>query len=145
MSKIEIPHTRDAFDTEAVVSIRYSDQDPMGHVNNVAITAYLESGRTALLRHIFAQTPLPKRGMVLANLTVDYLHEILFPGEVVVCGRLTHFGTRSLTNDFAIFQGETCCVTSRSVNVFFDPEKRVATNPPDEIRKTMEAFLAGRK
>lgn len=144
MSMSDTPRTRDAFDAEAVVSIRYSDQDPMGHVNNVAITAYLESGRTALLRHIFAQTPLPKRGMVLARLTVDYLHEILFPGEVVVCGRLAGFGKRSLTNEFAVFQGDTCCVVSQSVNVFFDPERRIATDPPEEIRRALEAYLEGR-
>jgi acyl-CoA thioester hydrolase len=31
------------------VTIRYSDQDGMGHVNNVAFAAYVEAARTMVL------------------------------------------------------------------------------------------------
>jgi len=137
-----IPRNRDAYPVLTPVTIRYSDQDPMQHINNVAITAYLESGRTGLFNQLF-KGELPARGMVLARLTVDYVNEIKFTAGVVeVGGRLTRIGGRSLTTDYAIFQGETCCVVSQSVNVFFDPEKRVSVQPSDTVIAAMERFLA---
>ncbi len=124
------------------VTIRYSDQDPMQHVNNVAAVAYLESGRSGLLREILGAEILRDRGMVLANVTVDFLHEMKFPGTVDVGARLVRVGKKSLTAEFAIFQGETCCVTSGSTNVFFDPITRRSTNPSDEVRARLEAWLS---
>lgn len=124
------------------MTLRYSDQDPMGHVNNVAITALLESGRMGFLWHLFRDAPLPTRGMVLARLSVDYLNEILLPEPVEVGGRLARIGGRSITTQYAVFQGTTCCVVSESVNVFFDPETRKSAEPQGEIAVLLER-LAG--
>ena len=136
-----IPRIRGAYPVLTPVTIRYSDQDPMQHINNVAITAYLESGRTGLFNQLF-DGELPARGMVLARLTVDYLNEIKFnAGMIEVGGRLSKIGGRSLTTEYAIFQGETCCVVSQSVNVFFDPEKRVSVQPSDSVIAAMERFM----
>lgn len=123
------------------VTIRYSDQDPMRHVNNVAVVAYLESGRTGLLREMLGPERLRGNNMVLANVNVDYLHEITFPGTVDVGAKLVRVGGKSLTAHFAIFQDETCCVVSESTNVFFDPKTRKSAAPPVETRERMLAFL----
>ena len=40
---------RASFSHWTPVSIRFSDQDPLGHVNNVALAAYVEAGRTMLI------------------------------------------------------------------------------------------------
>lgn len=136
-----IPRNRDAYPVITPVTMRYSDQDPMQHINNVAITAYLETGRTGLFHAIF-DGKLPTRGMVLARLTVDYLNEIRFGRSVDVAGRLSRIGGRSLTTDYAIFVGDTCCVISRSVNVFFDPENRISVQPADDMLALMERFMA---
>lgn len=128
------------------VTIRYSDQDPMGHVNNVAIAAYFESGRMALLEDIFRETGLPDRGMVLARLTIDYLHEITmdFAGQPVeVGGRLARVGGRSMTTHYALFKGDTCCAVSESVNVFFDPVTRRSSEPGAEYLAVLQRYLEG--
>jgi acyl-CoA thioester hydrolase len=125
------------------VSIRYSDQDPMQHINNVAITAFLESGRAGLFGHMFSETPLQLQGLVLARLTVDYLREITFPGSVEVGGMLAALGDRSMTTRYAIFQRDTCCVVSESINVFFDPKTRRSTSPPPTVRAALEQFRTG--
>jgi len=126
------------------VNIRYSDQDPMGHVNNVAIAAYFESGRMGLLEAIFHETGLPDRGMVLARLSIDYLQEITmdFAGQTIeVGGQLARVGNRSMTTHYALFKGETCCATSESVNVFFDPQTRRSSEPGAEYLATMQAYF----
>lgn len=123
------------------VTTRYSDQDPMRHINNVAVFAYLESGRTALLREMLGPEHIHSNGMVLANVNVDYVHEMTFPGTVDVGAKLVRLGNRSLTAHFAIFQGETCCAISESTNVFFDPETRKSCEPKAEMRAALEAYL----
>ncbi len=136
-----IPRERGAYSFFTPVTLRYSDQDPNQHINNVAITAYLESGRVGFMHNLFGDR-LPDRRMVLAKMTVYYLQEILYPQTVVVGGRLAAVGGRSITSQYAIFQGDKCCVVSQSVNVFFDPETRRSTVPPDSVRKHLEEQVA---
>lgn len=122
------------------VSLRYSDQDPLQHINNVAITALIESGRVGLFERMLCETPLETGRIVLASLTIDYLHEITYPGVVEVGGMLAAMGDRSVTTHYAIFQRDVCCVVSQSVNVYFDPDKRRSAPPPPGVREAFERF-----
>lgn len=122
------------------VSLRYSDQDPLNHINNVAITALIESGRVGLFETMLCDTPLETGRIVLANLTIDYLHEITYPGSVDVGGMLAAVGDRSVTTRYAVFQGDVCCVVSQSVNVYFDPVNRRSAPPPPGVREAFERF-----
>ena len=103
-----ISQRRNDYATWTQVSTRYSDQDPMRHVNNVAITAFLESGRVALYTKLFAETPLPPHCLVLARLSVDYLHEVTFPDPVDVGCRLAAVGDKSIRGMFGI-RAKSCC------------------------------------
>jgi len=135
-----ISRDRESYSYWTSVSLRYSDQDPMQHINNVAIAALLESGRVGLFGHIFADTPLTAESLVLARLTVDYLQEITFPGSVDVGGMLAQIGDRSMTTHYAIFQGDACCVISQSVTVFFDPVTRRSAQPTADVRAALQNF-----
>ena len=134
-----IPRERAAYNHFTPVTLRYSDQDPMQHINNVAITAMLESGRMHLLRGVLGDA-LQEQGMVLARLSIDYLAELRFPDAVEVGGRLVRVGGRSLTSHLAVFQNGRCCVVSESVNVFFDTETRRSTEPNEAVRRRLEEW-----
>jgi len=140
-NKTDIPRTRDAYHYWAPVTLRFSDQDPMGHVNNVAVSALLEAGRVVLLNDVFEGSDRSKFSIVLANLYVDFLHEMLYPDTVNVGGRLVSTGNRSMTSQFAIFQGERCCVVSQSINVFFDTATRKSAPPPDDVSALVKQHL----
>lgn len=140
-----IPRSRDSYSIWTPVSIRFSDQDPLAHVNNVAITAFLESGRVGFFNQVLDCPQMLARGLVLAKLTVDYLAEITYPGDVEVGARLASLGERSVATHYAIFQDERCCVVSESVNVFFDPATRRSTRPPAQIRTALDRQLARQK
>lgn len=122
------------------VPIRYSDQDAMGHVNNVAYAAFFEAGRFGLFRKILGEVREDVDGFVLASVKIDYLQEMHFPGKVEVGGCLINLGGRSLTTGYGAFLGETCFATSISVNVFFDVQTRKSKEPSPEIRAMIEAF-----
>ncbi len=124
------------------VTLRYSDEDSMGHINNVAYAAFFESGRLGLFTHLLAGLGNQRFNFVLAHLGIDYLQEMRFPGTVQVGGRLLKVGTKSITTGYGVFLNGTCHATSLAVNVFFDPETRQSRPFPDDFRATLLAQLA---
>lgn len=121
------------------VSIRFSDEDRLGHVNNAVYSTWLETCRVDYLYSLF--TPTAELDVVLARLGVDYLRETRYPGEVRVGGRLQAVGNRSVTSVYAVFKEDTCLVTAEAVNVFFDPRARASASPPSAVRDALLAEL----
>lgn len=124
------------------ITIRYSDQDPMGHVNNNAYGVWLEVARVGLIDSYLEGAP-DWLDTVLASLTIDFLKETRFPGEIRVGARLVSIGNRSFRSVYGIFRDDTCLATSLATNVFFDMRSRTSTAPTNEVRARMEQDLVG--
>lgn len=139
-----ISRNRDDYESFAKVLPRFSDQDTMQHINNVAIAAYLEAGRVGLLMPVLEACDGTGIAMVLGRVTIDFLGELHFPDEVEVAGRFVAMGNRSLTSHYAVFQNGACCVVSQAVNVFFDKAQRQSAPPPDPVAAMIRAQLADR-
>ena len=121
------------------VTIRYGDEDRMGHVNNASYAVWLEASRVAYLEGLYDSDE--RLDTVLAKLTIDYLRETSWPGEVRVGARLVSLGNKSLKTVYAVFRDDVCLTTCECVNVFFDTQKRESRVPPDEVRANLEAEL----
>jgi acyl-CoA thioester hydrolase len=139
---------RAAYDLFTPVTIRFSDTDMLGHVNNVAIASYFEAGRCELFYKLMAEGGLTERGataridFVLARAAIDYRKEFFYPGTVEVGSRFTRLGNRSITTGYGVFIGETCHATAECVNVFFDLDTRISVPPPPRVRELLEAASA---
>jgi len=131
---------RDAFRHWQRITIRSTDEDPLGHVNNCIYAAWFEVARVMLIRQYLALAP---EGIdtALVSMTIDFLKETGFPGEVEVGARLIGIGNSSLRSGFGIFRDGQCLATSRCVNVFFDLKARRSIAPTDEMRAIMEKDL----
>ena len=125
------------------VTIRYSDQDSIGHVNNVSIAAYFEVARVQLVQTVLDRFDYPNLDFILARIAIDYHSEFHYPGTVDVGARLMRIGNKSVTSVYGLFRDDLCLATSEAVNVFFDMETRSSVTPPDEVRAALEAELAG--
>ncbi|MGE0765383.1 MAG: acyl-CoA thioesterase [Hyphomicrobiaceae bacterium] len=131
------------------VTIRFSDTDMLGHVNNVAVAAYFEAGRCELFYKLMAEGGLTERGkaaridFVLARAAIDFRKEFFYPGTVEVGCRFTRLGNRSITSGYGLFVGDTCQATAECVNVFFDLDTRNSVPPPPAVRALLEAAVAG--
>lgn len=119
------------------VTLRYSDEDSNGHINNVAYAAYFEAGRLGLFMKIFEGFDDVKFNFVLASLKIDYLAEMHFPGMLEVGGRVLKVGTSSITTGYGAFLGDVCHAVSTCVNVYIDPKTRRARPFPDPIRAAL--------
>jgi acyl-CoA thioester hydrolase len=134
---------RDTFDVFASVTIRFSDQDSMGHVNNVSFGAYIEAARTTLIQGLLDEFDHPGLDYILARVVIDYRRELHYPGTVDVGGRLIRLGSKSLTSGFGIFKGAECVATAESVNVFYDMNTRRSVVPPDDVQELIRRKIAG--
>jgi len=123
------------------VTIRYSDQDGMGHVNNVAFAAYVEAARTMVLKDLMERFPRPAIKFVLARLAIDYLREIFYPGNVEVGVRVVGVGTKSLVTGYGVFFQDYCVATAQCVNVCFDMAARSSVPLLDSIRHDLLAQI----
>jgi len=122
------------------VTIRYADEDRMGHVNNSAYGIWIEVARVSLAAPYLAAGP-DWLDTVLASATINYLNETRFPGEVRVGARLLHIGNKSFRAGYGIFREEVCLATAECTNVYFDSRSRKSATPPEAVRKVMQADL----
>ncbi len=133
---------RESFSHWTSVTIRYSDQDSMGHVNNVAIASYFEAARVELVQSVLDRFDHAHLDFILARVAIDYHNEFHYPGTVDVGARILRLGTKSMTSGYGLFMGQRCLATSQAVNVFFDTQKRASVAPPDEVRAALAAVMA---
>lgn len=139
---------RETFGLFTPVTIRFSDTDMLGHVNNVAVAAYFEAGRCELFYKLMAEGGLVERGkeakidFVLARAAIDFKKEFFYPGTVEVGSRFIRLGTRSIVSGYGLFIGDICHATAECVNVFFDLEARTSVPPPPRVRGLLAAAVA---
>ena len=130
------------------VTIRFSDTDMLGHINNVAIAAYFEAARCDLFYRLMNEGGVARRGsgqenidFVLARVAIDFRREFFYPGNVEVGARFTRVGTKSVTTGYGLFIGDTCHATAEAVNVFFDLDSRQPVPPPAGVRALLDAAI----
>lgn len=131
--------SRTSFRFWTPVTIRFSDQDPLGHVNNVAYAAYIEAARTMFLGGLLDPEQNAGIDFILARVVIDYVKESHYPNTVDVGARVLKLGTKSITTGYGCFIGDDCVATSESVNVFFSPVEHKTVPIPDTVRANLEA------
>jgi acyl-CoA thioester hydrolase len=119
----------------ATDTVRFSDQDGVGHINNVAIAAYVETGRVA-----FGSVIRPGddgSSYILARLAIDYRAQAHYPGEIRVGTRVVKVGRTSFTLEHGVFKDDVCIATAECVLVF------VQDGAPAPIEGDFRAQLEG--
>ena len=135
--------SRQTFRHWTPVTIRYSDQDAMAHVNNTALATYIEAARTAFIYDLISKGGMQGLEFILARVIIDYLQELHYPGTVEVGARLIRVGNKSLTTGYGVFRGDECIATSESVNVFYDMTTRKTVAPSGSVRAALVAEMTG--
>jgi len=137
--------TRAHYNHWTTVSIRYCDQDPIGHVNNAAMAAFIEQARVALVYPLLknAGPAAAHIELVIARLVIDYLKELNFPGNVEIGSRIARIGGKSFILQHGVFKAgeEGCVATAECVMVFFDANERASILPPAEVRAALERLM----
>lgn len=131
------PTRREAFPHWVSVSLRYSDQDPMGHINNVVYGAYFAEGRNAFIGQLVKRLAPAHIDFVLASVKIDYREEVYYPGQVDVGSAVLRTGNKSLTLGHALFKDDELKATAESVVVFIDTTSGQSVPIPDDVREAL--------
>lgn len=128
---------RSAFPHWTREKIRFQDIDRLGHVNNVAITIYAESGRVEFLDAVMPAALTAGNGplWVIARLDIQFRAQSHYPGTVDIGTRILRIGNSSITLGQGLFVGERCIATTESVVVLVDPDTGRGMTLPDEVRE----------
>lgn len=79
------------------IQTRFSDVDPLGHVNNSMLFQYFDCGRIRYLQEILPQNILWNEvPLVLVHLSTDFLQPVFFDVRLAVETKTLGFGKKSM-------------------------------------------------
>jgi acyl-CoA thioester hydrolase len=118
---------------------RWTDLDPVGHVNNSIFLVYAEEARNRLL---CVTLPDTLSSIVVVHNAIDYHHPVVQRDVLEVSSDVVAIGTTSFTTVNVIATAGQRCATVRTVQVVLG-EDRTATRPWTEgERAVLEDLLA---
>ena len=120
-------------------TVRFSDLDGFGHVNNAVFSTYLEQARLAWFGEEDAHEPMPLRDVILARTEIDFRSQVVF-GETVEIGvRPSRLGTKSFELEYELRAGDRVVAEARSVLVGYDYEHEQSVPIPERWRRRLTA------
>jgi acyl-CoA thioester hydrolase len=139
-----------------MISVRYQDLDPYGHVNNAVHLEFFEAGRIAYLEALAERRGLgplvtgdiPGVRYVIVEATVRYKAPIYFEDALYCTASVRIVGHRSFTIDHELRAGRSfetgrVVADASSAQVFYNPETEEVQPRPDWFLSAV-AKLEGR-
>ena len=105
------------------ITIRFSDIDAVGHVNNAIYLTYFEEARLKYWREAI-EWDVSKSGVIVGRSEVNYLKPITLRDEIFCYVRTTRIGNSSFDIMHVLVKltehGEEICTTGKTVCISYD-------------------------
>jgi acyl-CoA thioester hydrolase len=121
--------------------LRLADVDHQGHVNNAVHAVLYTNGRYQFFRQHVRPHVAKTDPFAMVKMTIEYLSEMHYPGEVEVGTLIRRVGRSSITFGQGMFKDGRCVAVSESVMVLLDPVTRRAKPLPSEAVTQLERFV----
>jgi len=129
--------------------VRFSDCDPLAHVNNAVYLTYLEQARITLWRAQLGAWPRPmpdggpREGFILARAEVDFRAQAREGDELEVRLALGGFGRTSATYEYEIVDVRTdrLVAEAKTVQVWIDYDAGRPVPLTDALKQTLSAAV----
>lgn len=120
--------------------VKFSELDPLDHVNNVAYISWFENIRIRYFNawNISHYRPADPR-IVIRKIDVDYLAEMRLHDDYVVTARCANFRTTSFTLKHEVWRGSTRCAAADAVIVLLNPDGSARLPIPADVLETFAA------
>jgi acyl-CoA thioester hydrolase len=119
--------------------VRWSDTDMVGHVNNLAFGAFLETGRCHFLRPLMDKDAELPAFFLPAQITINFLGEAHWPAKVSIGTGVLSIGRTSCRLGQGLFDGDRCFGSAETVIVCVDK----ASHRPQPIVGALHDWLSG--
>jgi acyl-CoA thioester hydrolase len=132
------------------MAVRFSDCDPLGHVNNAVYLTYIEQARLTMWRRQIGSWARPAaeagrrgEGFILARAEVDFRAQARPGDELEVRLSLAGFGRTSLTYDYEIADVTTGQIVAeaRTVQVWIDYDAGRPVPITDELKQQLRVAV----
>lgn len=107
-----------------VDKLRYSDTDRQSHINNALFSTFLETGRVEILYNPQIINQPNETEFVIANLSIQFISEILWPRYIETKTAIKKIGTSSIVFEQVIYQAEKQCAAAETVIVQINKSNR---------------------
>jgi acyl-CoA thioester hydrolase len=122
------------------ISIRFSDIDAVGHVNNAIYLTYFEVGRFGYWREV-TNWNLRENGVIVGRSEVNYLKPITLEDEIFCYVRVSRIGNSSFDVMHVLVRttpnGEEICTTGKTVCISYDYKTNKSVPIPQAERQKM--------
>jgi acyl-CoA thioester hydrolase len=125
----------EGFDFVHTETVRFSDLDSIGHVNNAVYLTYLEDARIAYLLGFGAEVA----NMILARVEIDFRAPLRMGDEIEIGVRPSRVGTKSFELEYEVWRADTMAAEAKTVIVSYDYEAGRSVDVPDEWREALAA------
>ncbi|MBS1819888.1 MAG: acyl-CoA thioesterase [Acidobacteria bacterium] len=121
------------------LTVRFSDCDLLGHVNNAVYLTYFEECRVAWWRHLGSPFGMPGVGAILVHASCNYRAPAHFSDELEVRLAVAGLGNSSVTTDHEIVHAASgrLVADGRTVIVAYDYDAEKTVPLPDETRRLL--------
>lgn len=121
--------------------LRLTDVDHQHHVNNAIFAVLYTSVRADFLatyvRPLVAKTDM----FAMVKITIEYLAEMHYPGQVEVGIVIKRLGSSSITFAQAMYKDGICVSVAEAVMVLLDPLTRRAKALPADAATQLKRFI----
>lgn len=134
------------FTFEQEIQVRWSDLDPLGHVNNAVYVTYFEVARGMYMLNASSQWNWKKDMFLIGNVNVNFVKELtLFDIKPRVAMRTKKIGTKSFVLEYVILSntisGETQLhATGETTQIMFDMRTKKTIEIQDWLKEQLVAY-----
>ncbi len=102
------------------LKLRNADTDQFRHVNNAAIATFFEEARMAVFMQDALVDSMKDRHVVVAHLAIDFIAEVMYPGELDVGTMPVRTGNTSFELAQALYANGKLCARASATCVLMD-------------------------
>lgn len=122
--------------------VRFSDLDPLGHVNNNSVGQYFENARAAFYIEFTPKWPYGDALFVLAHTSIDFRKELHYPAALRIGTGIMKIGRTSITVVNGLFRDNEGIAYCESVSVLINHKTRQPHEISDELRSKISVYTA---
>lgn len=124
------------------VSPRFYETDAFGHINNIVVAGWIETGREDIFRVFTPDLDPKKLPLILARIEVDFVAQIYYGCEVEIRTQLEKLGNSSFVVIQEAWQKGALAARGRAVQVYFNHATQTSEPLPDEYREVLSQHVA---
>lgn len=139
----DVPRGREAYRHFSLISTRWGDSDPYGHINNVVYYAWFDSTVNQwLIGQGLLDFALGNPIGLVVETSCRYIAPLSFPGDVEVGLALDRIGNSSVTYRLGVFApgNDVPAAEGHFTHVYVDREGRRPVRLPEAWRRRIETL-----